>query len=179
MVDLRMRRQKGFTLVELLLVLAIIGIISGIAIPAYLGQRKRARVIGDAKANALALGMQMESRKAETGIYAASGTTVTWTKGVPSNSTFLPNFTLKNATQMNYRLVVTNGGVGYTITATDPLQGSAQVLTLDQTGAVVLSSTYNKYAQWFESGFWVVWSEPLQGLWKAVLMVFLASSKAC
>ena len=38
-----MKNQKGFTLVELLLVLAIIGIISAIAIPALLGQRSRAR----------------------------------------------------------------------------------------------------------------------------------------
>ncbi|HET7101299.1 MAG TPA: type II secretion system protein [Terriglobia bacterium] len=144
MLDLRMRRQKNFTLVELLLVLAIIGIISGIAIPAFMGQRKRARVIGDAKANAAALAMQMESRKAETGIYAASGTAVTWTKGVPSDATFMPNFTLKNATQMNYSLITTNGGVGYKITVTDPYQGSAQVLTVDQTGAVVLNATYNR-----------------------------------
>jgi len=144
MLDLRMKHQKGFSLVELLLVLAIIGIISGIAIPAFMGQRKRARVIGDAKANAVALAMQMESRKAETGIYAASGTTITWTNGVPNNSTFLPNFSLRNATRMNYSLRVTNGGVGYTITATDPFQASAQVLTVDQSGAVVLNPIYNR-----------------------------------
>lgn len=137
-------RAKGFSLVEMLLVLAIIGIISGIAIPAFLGQRRRARTIGDAKTNASAIAMQMEARKAETGIYAASGTTVTWTKGVPSNSTFLPNLSLKGGTQMNYSLKVTNGGVGYLITVTDPFAGSAQVLTLDQGGAFTMNATYNK-----------------------------------
>ncbi|HET6329956.1 MAG TPA: type II secretion system protein [Holophagaceae bacterium] len=143
MSHLKTRRDHGFTLVELLLVLAIIGIISGIAIPTFLGQRKRARVIGDAKANAVALGMQMESRKAETGVYAASGTTVTWTNGVPSSATFLPSFSLKNGTLMNYSITVTNGGVGYTLTVNDPKQsGSPKVLTMDQSGGIALSSTY-------------------------------------
>lgn len=140
----RSSRTRGFSLVELLLVLALIGILSGIAIPAYLGQRRRARVIGDAKANAAAIGMQMEARKAESGIYAASGTTVTWTKGVPSNASFLPGLSMTNATQMNYSLSVTNGGLGYTITVTDPLASSAQVLTLDQSGAVTMDAGYNR-----------------------------------
>ncbi len=135
---------KGFSLVELLLVLAIIGIISGIAIPSYLGQRRRARVIGDAQANARVMAMALESRKADAGIYAASGTTVNWTAGVPSNSTFLPTMALQNATQMNYKVAVTNGGLAYTIVATDPRAGSATVLTLNQTGALTLDPTYNK-----------------------------------
>ena len=143
MRSLKTRSNQGFTLVELLLVLAIIGIISGIAIPTFLGQRKRARVIGDAKANAAALAMQMESRKAEAGVYGTNGTTVTWTSGFVSASTFLPNFSLKNGTQMNYSLTINNGGVGYSLTVTDPKRsGSPTVLTMDQSGAVVLSSTY-------------------------------------
>lgn len=147
-MSVRRIRRNGFSLVELLLVLAIIGIISGIAIPAYLGQRKRARVIGDAKSNAQAIALQMESRRAESGLYGASGTTVTWTQTASggmtvSSANFLPNLSLAHGTQMNYSLKVTNGGVGYTLTVTDPKRsGTPQVLTMDQSGGITLSSTY-------------------------------------
>jgi prepilin-type N-terminal cleavage/methylation domain-containing protein len=49
-----MKKQAGFTLVELLLALAIIGIVTAIAAPAYLGQRARTRDQA-AMANAQAL----------------------------------------------------------------------------------------------------------------------------
>ena len=56
-------RSRGFTLIEAMLVVAIIGIISAIAIPSFLGQRRRARTIGDAIANAKVLQMALESLK--------------------------------------------------------------------------------------------------------------------
>jgi len=121
---LRSKSIRGFTLIELLLVLAIIGIISGIAIPSYLGQRRRARVIGDAMSNAQVIRMQMEARKADTGVYGVAGSTVNWIAGSASDPTFLPGFTPKGNSKMDFSLTIITSGLDYNLTISDPSLGA-------------------------------------------------------
>ena len=121
----RSRTTRGFTLVELLLVLAILGIISAIAIPQFMGQRRRARVIGDAMSNARVLQMGLESRKADGGIYGADGA-YDWKadNSATTGPALIPTFQPKGNSLMNYRVDIANGGLTYTLTVTDPSLGS-------------------------------------------------------
>jgi prepilin-type N-terminal cleavage/methylation domain-containing protein len=137
----RHNEAQGFSLVELLLVLAIMGIIAAVAIPSFLGQRRRARVIGDAQANAQVLRMALETRKADLGVYGTSGTTYAWTaKGGAANSAaaaVAPDFSPKGNSKMNYAVGVTGGGLTYVLTVTDPSVGSAVAYSVNQNGSVL------------------------------------------
>jgi prepilin-type N-terminal cleavage/methylation domain-containing protein len=134
------RTTKGFSFIEILLAVAIIGILSAIAVPMFLGQKTHADLVGDAQQNAKSLQLMLETSKADSGVYGPAGGPYTWTPQadgsyVASNTTIAPQFGAKGASKMTYSLTVTNGGLAYTLEVDDNRPGKAgKIYVVDQTG---------------------------------------------
>jgi prepilin-type N-terminal cleavage/methylation domain-containing protein len=84
--------KKGYTLTELIIVVAIIGILAAIAIPAYLGQQKRAART-EAYSNLQNLRLLEEQFFAENSDYTAStGTCAADNDNIAAIQAVLPGF---------------------------------------------------------------------------------------
>jgi len=111
--------KRGFTLTELLIVIAVLGILIGIAVPTYLGQQKRAART-EAYSNLENLRLLEEQFFAENGAYTptlgAAG------KDKPGNIAIiqgtLPGFRPGDASSLNYSYQIVQN---QQITSTNPL----------------------------------------------------------
>jgi prepilin-type N-terminal cleavage/methylation domain-containing protein len=76
-----LKNKKGFTLIELMIVVAIIGILAAIAIPNFMNYQCKARQ-SEAKSNLGAIRVAQETYMAENNTYAADIASLSWeTKG--------------------------------------------------------------------------------------------------
>jgi len=114
-----LRNKKGYALIELLIVLAIIGILGGIAVPLYLGQQRKA-AFSEAKANLEALRLLEEQYRSEFGRYAPDPDGKLTYGGTPSIEDVLPGFQPGRAADMKftYTLESLNNGTQFRAIAT-------------------------------------------------------------
>jgi type IV pilus assembly protein PilE len=114
--------KKGVTLIELIIVVAIIGILAMIVIPGYIGQQKRAART-EAYSNLQNLRLLEEQFFAENGRYAPNpdaarnynGTHGTADDGIED---VLPGFKPGDAASLNFSYSLQSSGTGTAFTAT-------------------------------------------------------------
>lgn len=110
-------RSRGFTLLELMIVVAVVAMLSAIALPAYTAYITRSRV--PAALDALtAYASRMEQTYQDAGTYGTAACT-------PS---------LPTATNFTVSCSIANGGQGYTATATGSGTMTGYTYSIDNTG---------------------------------------------
>lgn len=145
---MRRSRCNGFSMIEILLVLAIIGILSGIAIPSYMGQRHRARMIGLVASNARIMSMQLEQYKSDQGTYGPANATASWVAGAAAPSLtgyafnpcpgFTPSINQSSPAKLDFLLTVDPNGLAYIVNINDASVPSKPLLyQFNQTGQVL------------------------------------------
>jgi len=110
-----MRKQTGVTLLELMIVLVIIGLLAGVALPTYQSQMVRARRT-DAQSSLLGFAQSMERHYAQNFTYAAAATgggntgaplAAVFPSTSPREGTAYYNLTIQAADASSYNLRAT------------------------------------------------------------------------
>jgi general secretion pathway protein G len=108
------RKQKGFTLVELMIVIIILAVLTGIAIPSYLALRNRARIQAT-RAEMANIGNALEMYAADEDTYPAAAT---WAADIVAGGYMDPVPTVDAWT--NGYVYVLNAATDYTLTSLGP-----------------------------------------------------------
>ena len=124
-----MKQQKGFTLIELMVVVAIVGILVAVALPSYTDYVIRSKR-ADATGALMAATNAMERWRANNFSYAGASAGVTFAANVPSDGSASPYYTLSisNLSASTYTITAR------AISEQDDSLGGPERLIIDQNG---------------------------------------------
>src|SRR4029453_12998049 len=114
--------ERGFTLIEILVVILIIGILAAIALPVFLGQRQKGQD-ASAKSNARNMVSALESCFAVSSSYANCDTSQDVVASGIATGTGTDQVNLSTLASSNFR-VVAKSASGNNFTITKPASGS-------------------------------------------------------